>query len=184
MLKKYMFFFLKGKSICNAHCMTGCEWPWSKICLHVCAYNLQRNRLPLFNWEKRSCLSGLCNKNTQCGHSSMVCKCGHACVWWSIFFHHFFSGPNQVYLNGCLIRTRHVSVSLSSYYIFPTYVSFEWMWAFSTCVTGRSLIRPSLTTQVTFEELLMDVFGTQPSFPLSPFPPSLCAFPCFNLRLD
>lgn len=113
-----------------------------------------------------------------------VCMCGHARVWWSIFFLNFFSGPNQAYLNGGLIRTRDVNVSLSSYYTFPTYVSFEWMWAFSMCVTGRSLIRPSLTTQVTFEELLMDVFGTQPSYPLSPFPPSLCAFPCFNLRLD
>lgn len=89
-----------------------------------------------------------------------------------------------MYLNGGLIRIRDVNVSLSSYCIFPTYVSFEWMCAFSTCVTGRSLIRPSLTTQVTFEELLMDVFGTQPSYPLSLFPPSLCAFPCFNLRLD
>lgn len=178
-------FFFKGKSICNAHCMTGCEWLWSKIYLHVCAYNWQPNRLPLFNWEKRPCLSGLCNKNTQCGHSSMVCICVgmHVCGD-PFFFHNFFSGSNQVYLNGGLIRTRDVNVSLSSYYIFPTYVSFEWMWAFSTCVTGRSLIRPSLTTQVTFEELLMDVFGTQPSYPLSPFPPSLCAFPCFNLRLD
>lgn len=164
--------------------MTGCEGPWSKICLHVCAYNWQPNRLPLFNW-----------KNGRAYQDSAIKIHNVAILLWCVyvwartcvvihFFHNFFSGPNQVYLNGGLIRIRDVNVSLSSYCIFPTYVSFEWMCAFSTCVTGHSLIRPSLTTQVTFEELLMDVFGTQPSYPLSLFPPSLCAFPCFNLRLD